>query len=402
MMYKILIIIFFISSILITCQHKKENISGEWIKLTIQNKDSIILNPCNNENRKIIIQNDSLLDFTGQEKIACKIIKEFKKGDWNYIVLDKNCYYSDTISYKIQTTNLVEWKLYNNISFLSVSSKRKQKYKIVDEKCNDHNEIAPKNEYNNLLLHAFTKKITPTNINQENTSDKISTLINHYSNQADFGTYKFYDRESKKFTNPLTESQLTTWKTCNTYLDFSDVISENSIESNWRYPYDRIQSISNIYKLYKNKSYGDSYDAETLKYHIALYMYFLPWGERKKIYNEIDTLKNSLSQKSIDYNGLYELTVPAGMVKENSPELKIKFTITNNKNVDIQTSLNGKITDYKKGEGSLQNNAIIINSTKDSQREEYIIKKTGSSYNIPGSSVEELNPFAKEMDLKKL
>lgn len=79
-------------------------------------------------------------------------------------------------------------------------------------------------------------------------------------------------------------------------LDFSNVLQEESLESDWRYQYKNIKSLDKIYELYKDTNYGDSFAGQTLHQQMALYMYFLPRKERKIIYEEIDNMKRELKK----------------------------------------------------------------------------------------------------------
>lgn len=92
----------------------------------------------------------------------------------------------------------------------------------------------------------------------------------------------FFLRESKIIDNSISQQNIEVWKKCNEMLDFSNVLQEESLESDWRYPYKNIKSLDKIYELYKDTNYGDSFSGQTLHQQMALYMYFLPRKERKK------------------------------------------------------------------------------------------------------------------------
>lgn len=384
---------------------EKQIKEGEWIQLSITKKDTIIYNPCLSENRKIIIKNDNLIDYTGQETISCKINSFFSKKGWQYIILEKHCSYSDTIAYKEINNNILQWKLYNNVSFYSTSSSSRKNYRVVNEKCNDDKATVPIQEKKDIFLYNFIKEgITPQNILSSKSKTIIESIIGNYTTMDDYGSDQFYEREVSKLKNyNITEEQMKIWNLCLSKLNFEDVADHDKIENDWRYPYDRLNFAKKIMDLYKDTRYGDSWQhiTNTPKYHIALYMYFLPWKERKVVYEEIESLKRNISPDNSIFTGKYRITIPKGMVRENSPELKLQFDIESNK-VTIVTFLDNKINDTFQTNGLIKDNRFIINFVQNGQKEEYIITVKNNDYVLSGSTIQELNPLSEEVSLIKL
>ncbi|MCU7618776.1 hypothetical protein NZ698_16395 [Chryseobacterium sp. PBS4-4] len=154
------------------------------------------------------------------------------------------------------------------------------------------------------MCNFLKEKINAKNIVSQKSKNIIESVIGNYTMMEDYGTEKFYKRESSKISNyNITLEQNKIWNLCFEKLNFEDVADKNELESDWRYPYNKLNFAKKILTLYKNTEYGDSWQhiASTPRYHIALYMYFLPWKERKNIYKEIDKLKKELKQqKNID------------------------------------------------------------------------------------------------------
>lgn len=253
-----------------------------------------------------------------------------------------------------------------------------------------------------LFGNTFLTSINNKNVDNKSTITNIEKSISGFRTTANWGTQAFFDKETTQTPLRLNPEQQKIWKTCNQYLNFSGVCSQNSLESDWRFPYSKIKSTKNIYNLYKDKSYdASSWESQSLKYHIALYIYLLPWNDRKKVYEEINDLKKNLAT-TLDFNGMYELIIPAGMVREDAPELRITFRIENNNEVSIETFLNKKKTNQTKTTGKIVDSEFLISFSTNGENEQYTIKKVKDNYKISGLSVEEINPFAKEMDLKKI
>lgn len=170
----LLILIFFWQ-----CSAQESKIQdGEWIQLKISKNDTIIFKPCLDENRKMIIRNDSLIDFTGQEIIACKIKTNFERNDWIYIVLEENCSYSDTIAFKNYKNNLVGRKLYNNLLFFTTKKEFAKNYKTFSEKCADEDISAEKTINTHLFLSSFIKDgITSKNIISAKSKNIIESTV---------------------------------------------------------------------------------------------------------------------------------------------------------------------------------------------------------------------------------
>lgn len=108
---------------------------GKWQMLTIQKNDTILFLPCDADNRSITYTKDSVIDNKEQENLRCKIQSIIEKGNRTYISLEKDCSYSETISYEIISNNLVHWYLYNGVNFLSTNEINK--YKIVEQPCTE-------------------------------------------------------------------------------------------------------------------------------------------------------------------------------------------------------------------------------------------------------------------------
>lgn len=83
-------------------------------------------------------------------------------------------------------------------------------------------------------------------------------------------------------------------------LSFGDVVPEEVLESDWRYPINQIKSLSKVYDLYKNETYGDGIMTELPYFHMYLYMYFATPSERKEIENELIVLKRKLKISNKD------------------------------------------------------------------------------------------------------
>lgn len=278
---------------------KMEN--GEWEQITISKKDTIIFNPCRSENRKIIIRNDSLIDHTGQEIISCKIKSTFSQKNLLYIILENNCSYSDTLSYKRISKNIIQWNLYNGVKFYATSIRKK--YKKVNEKCDNKegkqtDEVA--SDKKDIILYRVLKEgVNAQNIVSQQTKTLIESIIGEYTTMEDYGTDQFYKRESSKINNyKITHENIKIWNLCFEKLNFEDVADKNELESDWRYPYNKLNFSKKILSLYDDTDYGDSWQhiASTPKYHIALYMYFLSLKERKLAYEEIDALKKEMQK----------------------------------------------------------------------------------------------------------
>ncbi len=287
----ILILLFFCQ-----CSAQETKIQdGEWVQLTISKKDTIIFNPCHSENRRIIIRNDSLIDFTGQEKIACKIRLQFDKKEWKYIVLEENCSYSDTISFKLHNNNIIQWKMYNDIDFYATSKEYIKRYKIVNENCEGENVTTAININKNILFSSFLQqRITAKNIVSSQSKNIIESTISKYTTMDDYGSDEFYNRESKNFhDDKISSEDFIVWNLCLSKLDFENIADHDELESDWRYPFNKLSFAQKIMEFYKDTSYGDAWQhiASTPKYQIALYMYYLPWKDRKNAYDEIDKLK---------------------------------------------------------------------------------------------------------------
>jgi len=159
-------------------------------------------NPCRNENRKIIIRNDSLIDNAGQETISCKIKTTFIKKDLHYIVLENHCSYSDTLSYKRIRKNIIQWNFYNGVNFYTTSISKK--YKKVNEKCDDEEKktTAIATYKKDIFLYNFLKKrINAKNIVSQKSKNIIESIIGNYTMMEDYGTEQFYKRESSKISN---------------------------------------------------------------------------------------------------------------------------------------------------------------------------------------------------------
>lgn len=403
---------------MVSCQKKDystdksyQSVIGKtFLKLEKENNKFVIFQPCDAVIPKYIVYKDSIFHHWGQEFYTFKI-SSIKKIDKKFIYegqyeFEQKTIEKGTILFRCLDEKKGLWNINNEVF---VDEKYRSNFPRKNEDCLNGESLPDENNgfiNEDQKLYLFGNKFLET-INSKNVSSKdiignIEFSIKDYSSQKDFGTNVFFDRESKRISKNLDSEQMKIWKTCNQYLDFSDVCSENSLESNWRYPYDKIKSVSTIYNLYKNKSYEEGFESETLKYNIALYMYFLSWSERKKVYEEIINIKKDLSKSYLGFNGVYLLKIPSGVVREDSPELEIRFKIENNRNVTIETFINKKITDKIKAEGSINNNEFRISYLKDGQQEEYIIKKLDNNYNISGSSIGALNPFTKQMDIVKL
>ncbi|MGU3373829.1 hypothetical protein [Chryseobacterium sp. M5A1_1a] len=155
----------------------------------------------------------------------------------------------------------------------------------------------PYESYLSILLHSYIKEdINTRNIATRQSKATIESIISKYSHQPDFYKDSFFKREAKVIDHNISIENMKVWKLCNEKLDFSEVASPNELESDWRYPYKKIKSLSVIYNLYSESSYGDSFEGQTLPQQMALYMYFLPWKQRKAVYDEIDQLKTELKQ----------------------------------------------------------------------------------------------------------
>ncbi|KFC18405.1 hypothetical protein [Epilithonimonas lactis] len=153
----------------------------------------------------------------------------------------------------------------------------------------------PYENFLSILLYSYKKDgITAENIVSNDSKAFIESHISNYMHKEDFYRDSFSKRESKIIDNTISAESMKIWNLCNSKLDFSNDASENDLESDWRYPYSQIKSLSIIYNLYTDSSYGDSFEGRTLPQQMALYMYFLPWKEREKVYKEIDALKKQL------------------------------------------------------------------------------------------------------------
>lgn len=106
---------------------------GKWDMLTVHNNDTIIFEPCESGNRYIVYKKDSVIDYTGQEVIRCKIASAFYKENKHYLVFEPQCSYSDTLVYEIKDQNMAVWHLYNRLILLSTD--KPEKYRTVREKC---------------------------------------------------------------------------------------------------------------------------------------------------------------------------------------------------------------------------------------------------------------------------
>lgn len=155
-----------------------------------------------------------------------------------------------------------------------------------------NNVTNPYSNYLSILLYSYKKDgITSKTILSEKSKAIVESTISKYTLQEDFYKDSFFKRESKIIDNSISQENIKVWNLCNEKLDFSKVVPEESLESDWRFPYKSIKSLNKIYALYKDENYGDSFEGQTLPQQMALYMYFLPWKEREKIFEDIDKIK---------------------------------------------------------------------------------------------------------------
>ena len=231
----------------------------------------------NNNDNKFVYSIEKMLDNNDQEKY--KIIDLIKFNNYSpestrTQILNKKNYYDVILNSNGKNIKKWTFKLHN----ISISAYEK---------------------YLSILLYAYIKNgINEQNIITTKSKLAIEKIIKQYSYQSDFYKDSFFKRESKIIDNTISFENNDIWKVCNEKLDFSQIVSENELESDWSYPYKNIKSLNRIYDLYKNSSYGDSFEAQTLPQQMALYMYFLPWKERKITYDEIDKLKEELKNKN--------------------------------------------------------------------------------------------------------
>lgn len=164
---------------------------------------------------------------------------------------------------------------------------------------NTESQNSEDKEYQKILLYKYLNTgINKDNISSMATVSKIENILDNYISQTDFYKPSFFTREANIVNNTITEDQLKIWYTCNEKLNFVTVVDENILYDDWRYAFKQITQLKNIVSLYKDKDeeYGHVYKSNALLQQMALYMYFLPWKQRKVIYEEIDQLKMKLKQ----------------------------------------------------------------------------------------------------------
>lgn len=231
----------------------------------------------------------------------------YKKNSENIYVFSIEKLIANTDQEKYKITDLVTFNDYSPGNTKVTIKAQKNGYtvelnnknKIVKTWFLEHNTaIEPYDNYLSLLLHSYIKEgVNAKNIVSTQSKATIESIISKYWHQPDFYKDSFFKRESKVINSTISTENMEVWKLCNEKLDFTEVAASNELESDWRYPYKNIKSLNIIYNLFSDSSYGDSFEGQTLPQQMALYMYFLPWKQRKAIYEEIDKLKTELKQK---------------------------------------------------------------------------------------------------------
>lgn len=224
----------------------------------------------------------------------------------------KNGTYKDIGGTNHEKYSLLEIGIVNDKKNKSILSKNMRRYLLVFKLNNTQNLIDKDDyettvdtdkKYQTILLYKYLKNgINKNNIKDISTVENIETVIGNYILQKDFYKPSFFERESKIIDNSISEEQLKIWLTCNEKVNFIDVVNENILFDDWNYPYKKITSMKDIADLYKykNEEYGHTYKVDALPQQMALYMYFLPWKEREKVYKEIDALKKQLQKNKND------------------------------------------------------------------------------------------------------
>lgn len=164
---------------------------------------------------------------------------------------------------------------------------------------NTESQNSEDKEYQKILLYKYLNKgINKENVSSTSTVSQIENILDDDISKTDFYKPSFFTREAKVINNTITKDQLNVWYTCNEKLNFITVVDENVLYDDWSYPYKKITQLNKIVSLYKDKNeeYGHIYKNKALSQQMALYMYFLPWKQRKAIYEEIDQLKRELKQ----------------------------------------------------------------------------------------------------------
>ncbi len=135
-----------------------------------------------------------------------------------------------------------------------------------------------------ILLQRYRQAgITAANVLQPSTKDKLEAIINSLWNAEDFNTETFYTRELRA-GRTLSPKMQQDWRAILQALDFADEL-ETERETDWRAPFDRVNSLCFIYRLYDNAGYGDTwhYITRTMTDHMALYILFSPPARRAKM-----------------------------------------------------------------------------------------------------------------------
>lgn len=264
---------------------------------------------------KIFYAGDELNDYTfiySSEVIANDSITYsiYQRNGTNQFVFSLEKFLSNDDKEKFQIIDILNFENYDTNKNKIKTEENNREYIISfldngktlqtwDFSKNEKQIISPYNKYLYILLYDYLRNgINSKDVLSEKTKLTIESIIGNYSYQEDFFQPSFFERESKIIDNTISKSNLEIWETCNDVLDFSKIVPENELESDWSYPYKRIKSLNAVYTFYKNASYGDSFEGKTISQHMALYMYFLSWKERKYIYEEIDKLKGELLEQS--------------------------------------------------------------------------------------------------------
>jgi hypothetical protein len=232
--------------------------------------------------------------------ILPKFIKE-KDGELTYIYpLSKKYYLFDNFNGKWSL--IKEYQILSDDENVTTIDFLNQLPITIPQKNNVESQLTSSKdqEYQKILLYKYLKAgINKDNINTTATVSKIENILDDNISQTDFYKPSFFTREARIINNTITEDQLKIWYTCNEKLNFVTVVDENILYEDWSYAFKQITHLKNIVSLYKDKNeeYGHVYKSSALPQQMALYMYFLPWKQRKAIYEEIDQLKMELKQK---------------------------------------------------------------------------------------------------------
>ena len=147
-----------------------------------------------------------------------------------------------------------------------------------------------------LLNQFLLNNITAENVLTTNSKNKIVKIVDQYFSAKDFNTDKFHERMSAGSDSKKYKELLPVWKNSLLQLDFDAIVPHDDLP-NWKYPFEEISDFKPVINLYKDIPGSTATDKPF--YHIVLYTTLMSWTERKKIFKDIEFLKNKIRAESV-------------------------------------------------------------------------------------------------------